>query len=132
MEVDEREAARHELPQTTILPMAWIRPAVGVEQQSIGSERVVLGPARRRSDGERQLHHRRIENPLLADERHANAVQHQAHREQLPREDIAVRIDLNGKPIECSVSDPGVTHDRAVASTTQRAGAFYPGAASDS
>ena len=117
MEVNEREAARHELPQTTILPMVRVRPAVGVEQQSIGSERVVVGPTRRRSDGERQVHDRRFEDPLLADERHANAVQPEALREQLPRQDIAVRIDLNGEPIECGVSDPGVAHDRSVAST---------------
>ena len=117
MEVNEREAARHELPQTTILSMVRVRPAVGVEQQSIGSERVVVGPARRRSDGERKLHDGRLEDPLLADERDANAVQHEALGEQLPGEDIAVRIDLNGEPIECGVSDPGVARGRSVAST---------------
>ena len=92
--------------------MIRICTAVGVAEQSIWTECVIVGAMGRGTDRERKFHDRRFEYPLLAHEWYATSFPHETLSEQSPGQDIPMRLDLKCQPIESAVPDLSIVHIR--------------------
>ena len=101
VKVDQRQAFPHRDTKTLVVRVIRIRAAVPIAQEIVRPEGVVIRSAGSGRDGERRDgQHARLEDSLRPDERHAAPVERESCREQLPRQDIAVAVDLALQPFE--------------------------------
>ena len=101
-----RSAKPHRFAQAHVVTVGDVGAAIPIQQQPVGTERIVVESWfpfrwRRCQDAQRQIENSRFVDALLwRDERHAPTFESEAGYEQLPAQHLPVQLPLALKPVE--------------------------------